>query len=508
MAVRYALGASRQRIVRLLLVENALLGVVGSTVGLLLAWWLVDAVAALGSASLPRLDAISLDGRVLVYAAVLALGTVLAFGLIPALRMARAGGSGSLGGDSSLRAGWRGMTVGRTRAGVVVAELAVAVVLLVGAGLMLATLSTLNDDDLGMRIEGTLIVPLSFRGTEHVAPQAQPALLNAIESSVSSLPEIESVALVNHAPIAGDLWRTSFAVVGQPAPVAAEQKPKAAMRVVSDRYFHAAGIRFEAGRQFGSRDRADTRPVIVINRTLADRFFPDADAVGNRLLLGADTAEASAVAIIGVIADTRQDQIQSPVLPEIYFPYAQNPSPWLHATTILIHTAGDVAQVALAVRARLQATFPQMAVGNPKTMNEVVHGSLATVRFQTVSLAAFALLALLLAGLGVYGLISFLAGQRSNEIGLRIVLGARQAQIISLVLGDALRWVSLGLAIGLVAALALARVASHLVYGVSVYDRSILGLAAGVLGVVALLAAVVPAWRASRANPMDSLRAS
>lgn len=504
MAVRRALGARRSRIVRLLLVESALLGTVGTAVGALLAWWLVDAIATLGRTSLPRLDTLVVDERMLAYAAVVAIVTVTVFGMAPALRLSHHDLA------AGLRVGGTGLAErrGYVRSVVVVVELAAAMMLLVGAGLMLASLANLGQTDLGVRIDRSLVVPVAFAGTEHVAVEAQAAFFDTITEAMNALPEVEATGLVNQASIAGDLWRTSFVAAGQSASDAIEEKPKAAFRVVSNGYFTAAGIALHAGRRFDTRDRADSAPVVIVNRTLAERFFAGQDAIGERLLLGQGHPESDAVTIVGVVADTRQKRLRDATLPEIYHPYSQNPTPSWHATMLVLHTADEAEHAATAVVGALRATAPDVAIGTPRAMTKVVHGSLSETRFQTTALGTFSLLATALAVLGVFGLMSFLVSQQRNEIGLRMVVGARRSDIASLIFGGAGRLVAMGLGLGLLGALALARALEHLVYGVSVFDvRTLLG-AAVALAAAALIAAALPAWRASRIDPMESLRST
>lgn len=510
LSLRRALGASRRHLLRLVAIESLLLAAAGTGVGLLLVWWLLDAATALAADSLPRIASVAVDARLVAYAAVISLVAVALFGVLPLLRLLRGTSAGALvsstGGTVSAPGGQQ-----RVRRFVVIAQLAVAITLVVGAGLLAGSLFRLHRTDPGFAATELLAVPVSFAGasftnTEHGEnAAAQTRMIRELESVARAERGVRAAAFADQSPIVDDLWRTPFSVDGATAPSGAEDKPKAAIRAVSDAYFETLVIARLEGRVFDSRDAAaDAARVVIVNRRLASDFFGDKSAVGGQLRLGA--SGASRVTIIGVVEDAAQLRLRDGVMPEIYFPYAQNPNSWWRRATLLVRSEGPPTDLAPALVASLQQRSGDLALGSPQSLAEAIRASLGNERFETLALALFASLGLVLATVGLYALMSFLVRERRGDLGLRMVVGARRSQILAMILGEAMRLVLGGLVLGLVAAAMLARLYAGLVHDTSVHDPRTYLAAVGVLLISAALAAGLPAWRASRLDPIESLR--
>ena len=510
LSVRRALGASRRHLLRLVAIESLILAAAGTGVGLLLAWWLLDAATALAADRLPRIASVAVDARLIGYAALVSLIAVALFGILPLYRLLRGTSAGALvasAGGSAIAPGGQQ----RIRRLVVVAQLAVAVTLVVGAGLLTSSLIRLDRADPGFAATEILAVPVSFAGVSFTDTEpggraaAQVRLTRDLEDMVRTQRGVRAAAFADQAPIVGDLWRTPFSVDGATASVAAEDKPKAAVRAVSDAYFETLGIATLEGRTFDSRDAAaDAARVVIVNRALASRFWDDGSAVGRELRLGA--SGASRVTIVGVTEDAAQIKLRDGVIPEIYFPYAQNPNSWWRRATLLVRSDGVPDALAPGLVASIRQRSGDLALGTPQSLNAAIRASFGGERFETTALALFAGLGLVLATVGLYALMSFLVRARRGDLGLRMVVGARRHQILSMILGDAMRLVLGGLALGLIAAAMLARLYAGLVHGTSVYDPRTYLAAVALLLLSATLAAGLPAWRASRLDPIESLR--
>jgi putative ABC transport system permease protein len=509
LAIRTALGASRGRLARQVMTESVLYAVVGGVLGVLLAWWGQHALRALGPASIPRLAQVGIDGGVLVFALLVTTVTGVLFGVIPAVRGSRGDTIRTLreGGKTSSQSG-----IGRARGALVVSEVALAVVLLTGAGLMVRSLWKLQAIDLGIKPENVLTMRLSFPTppTAINNPGGQDFAIaqfyRDLTGRVQALPGVRSVGAVGDLPIAdgNSIW--SILIDGSPM-MSVGEAPSAMPQQVTPDYFRTLGIPVVRGREFTSADGADAPLVAVINETAAKKLWPGKSPIGGTIKMLSSTAPWATV--VGVVKDVRSAGYQAEVPPTMYFPHAQagrsayyTPS----AMNLVIKSSGDPLALAGPVRAivrQLSATTP---VSQVRTMESVVAASVASRRFSTELLAGFAALALVLAGIGIYGVIAYDVSQRTYEIGLRMALGAQSGQVAGMMLGRGVRMVALGLVLGVAGSLAVTGVLQSVLVDVSRLDPlTIIGVVT-VLAIVASCAAYLPARRASAVDPMVALR--
>jgi putative ABC transport system permease protein len=507
-ALRAALGASRTRILRQLLTESLVLALAGGAAGLLLARAGVRALVALGPPGLPRLESVALDGRVLAFALVVSLGTGLAFGLVPALQATRRDLA------DALREGERGSTEsggrGRLRSVLVSSELALALVLLVGAGLMIRSFVALQAVDPGFDRRNVLSMIVSVAGTASADPARRVPFFEDVVRDAAALPRVVSASAINHLPLAGDIWGWPFRVEGRPEPRPGEE-PTATYRVVLPGYFKTMGIPLRRGRDVSDEDRAGAPGVVVVNESLAARHWPGEDAIGKRLAL-ADRDGPSWLTVVGVVKDTVRGRWGAPPEDELFLPYAQvrryveNPSSHFAYLTLVVRTSGDPASLASALRSAVWAREKNAPISDVRVLEEVVEGATAQPRFYVLLLGAFAAVALALAAVGIYAVISFSVARRTNEIGIRVALGAEPGDVLRLVVGQGLRVGLVGALAGIAGALALTRLMSTMLYGVGSHDPATFACVVVLLAVVALLASYLPARRATRIDPLRALR--
>jgi predicted permease len=499
-AVRAALGAGGARLLALLLTESTSLAMAGGLLGLGIARLGVEALRAFAPEGLPRQDEIHLDARVVAFGVAISLLTGLLTGLVPARRAAR----GDLGG--ALKRGDRLTASGPSRLhdALVVAQFGLAVVLLVGAGLLIKSVHGLLHPEPGFRTERLLTMSLALSGSPFAEPETQGPFLDAVLEGVGRVPGVLGAAFVNHLPIGGDTWGTEFAVEGGATP--ADDPPSATFRVASTGYLTTIGIPLLRGRAFGSEDRPGSPGVVLVNASLARRFWPEEDPVERRIRRGGPDSKAPWSTVVGVFGDTRQSSLTEPVRPEILFPYAQNPVPWHKATTLLVHTRVPPASVADAVKAEVWRLAPDLPVTDVRPMDRVLGETVSQERFGAILLGGFAASALLLAAVGLYAVMAYVVSTRRREIGIRMALGAGAREVFSRALGRGLALAGVGSALGLACALALSRVLGHLAFGVSPTDPSIFVAAPLVLVAAGVAASAVPARRASRVDPLVALR--
>jgi len=497
MAVRRALGAGRGRLVRQLLTESVLLALAGGTLGLLLAGWGVRALIAAfpGRIPVPRLDQSSIDGYVLGFTLLVSIASGVAFGLAPVWQAWRTELSEALkqGGP---RAGC-GLGAERFRGTLVAFEMALALVLLAGAGLMLRSFARLVEVDPGFQAERVLTVDLPLPGFRIPERERRPAYYGEILREVQALPGVQAAALTSVLPLSGGEVMVAFASSYEAAQ-RGERSFVAPYREVSPDYFRVMGIPVVRGRGFTEADTVKAPRVAVVNEAMARRYWPGENPIGKSLPVG------GSLPVVGVVGNVKHRSLSAEPVPELYQCYLQGlGNPY---ASLVIRTSANPSALASAVRRRIRELRPEQPVGEVKTLREVVAGSLTTPRFHTLLLGLFAGLAMALAIAGVYGVMSYTVSRRTQEIGIRMALGAAPGRVIRLVIWQGIRWTLLGVAVGLVGAMATTRLISTLLFGVSPTDAATLILVALLLAVAALAACYVPARRAARAEPVTALR--
>ncbi|HET7566073.1 MAG TPA: ABC transporter permease [Gemmatimonadaceae bacterium] len=503
LAIRTALGAARRRLVRQALTESVLFAVLGGALGLLVAWWGTRAMVALAPSSIPRLDEVHTDMVVLAFAVAVSLVTGVLFGFIPAMRDTRNESADALkdGGKTSAH------TSGARRTGgvLVVAEVALAVIMLVGAGLMLRSLWTLQAVDLGFDPSHVLTMRLSLPPNDYTPARAV-QYFGDLTNRVRAMPGVRAAAAAGWLPIDGGGGRWSIFVDGRVVKSISEAPAPEPEQVTPD-YFRAMGMTMVRGRAFTEADRADAPMVAVVNEAMAKQLWPGENPIGHTIKMFND--EAPWATVVGVVKDTRSDGIQAEVPPTMFFPYAQAGKSAYYTPftmSLVVRTAGDPFAVAGAVRAAVKALDPNVPISSVQSMDQVVAASIAGRHFSTMLLGAFAALALVLAGIGIYGVIAYGVSQRRYEIGLRMALGAQRGSVLALVMMQGMRLTLIGLAIGVVGALAISRALRSLLVGVTPIDLPTLGVAAVALVGIAAIACVLPARRAMAVMPTDALR--
>jgi putative ABC transport system permease protein len=498
--IRTALGAGRGRLIRQLLTESAMLACLGGAVGLLFAWWGLDLLVTLKPANLPRLDAIAIDGRVLIFTLGISLLTGLIFGLIPALHSSKLNINEALkeGGRSSTTGGSRG----RLRSVLVVSELALALVLLIGAGLLIKSLFLLRDVKTGFHPENLLTMRLELPEARYKEIPKQMQFRNSLIEAVNSLPGAQA-ALISELPLSGNRLNHNFVIEGRPA-LAPGTEPDIETRSVTHDYFRTMGIPLQNGRQLTAQDREGATFVGMINESAAREYFPNENPVGARIRWARGSKDKW-ITIAGVVGDVKHFGLGLPEQSAVYTLYEQQDQPWKRWMYLVVRSQSDAAAMTTAVKEKIRSLDPQLPATNVNLMTEVMAESLAAQQFNMLLLGLFAMVALLLAVVGIYGVISYSVSQRTHEIGIRMALGAQTRDVLRLVLTQGLRLAVTGVALGLIAAFALTRVMESLLFGVSATDPLTFASIALLLAGVALLACFVPARRAAKTDPMVAL---
>ncbi len=497
-ALRQALGAGRWRLVRQLLTESLLLGALGGAAGLGVAAVLLDLLRALLPPDLPRLHEVTIDARVLVFTVVVSLSAGVLFGLVPAFQLA---GRTTV---IAMRDGERATGRHRLRGALVVSELALAVVLLTGAGLLVKSFLRLQQVDPGFQTARLVTFRVSLPDSRYPEPARRLQFFQRALESVRRLPGVESAAIVNRVPVADGGSGAWLNITGRLLPPQ-QTPPVVRYQVVSPEYFRTLGIRPVRGRLLTVDDRADHAPSVVISRSLARRFWPSEDPIGRPVVLGPLEGPFPATAIVGIVEDVKLEGLDAETPAIVYLPHAVMPV--FGSFDFVVRTAGDLTAVARAATSQIQALDPALPVFGIRSLQEVVQTSLAPMRSSMVLLILFATVAVVLASIGVFGVVSFVVSQRVREIGIRIALGADPAAVRRLILGHGMGQAFSGVVVGMVGSLALTRVMSTLLFGVSPTDPATFAVAAAALLGVAALACYMPARRATTIDPTVALRA-
>ncbi len=495
-AIRSALGAARVRLIRQLLTESVLLALLGGVGGVLLAAWGVRLILSLNSARIPRIEYVSLDLRVLLFALGISLLTAVLFGLIPATQFSRP----DL--QSALKEGGRGSISGSTRHwgrnSLVVAEVAVALVLLTGAGLLVRSFVSVMRVDPGFDKERVLALQVFL--SRNQKPEQITGFFDQSLEKIMTVPGVQSAAVVASPPFINLEQDASFTIQGQAAPPKGKE-PSAFYTEVSADYLSALTVPLLRGRFFTKFDEPDSAQVVVINQTMARRYFPNEDPVGKKLTVMFDQPEPRE--IIGVIGDVLHSGLETNARPEMFVPYSQSPTTQM---TFVVKTTPDAAAMLPAVKSAIREVNRNQTFSKTATMDQLVNDSLRQRRFNLFLLVSFGVLALVLAGIGVYGSINYSTRQRTHEIGLRMALGAQAGDVLRLIVGHGLALSLTGIAIGLIASFVLTRLMKGLLFGISATDPFTFIAISVLLALIGLLASWIPARRATKVDPLVALR--
>jgi putative ABC transport system permease protein len=497
LAVRAALGAGRGRLVRQLLAESLALSALGAAGGLLLALWAVKVLKVAAPAGVPRLEEIGVDARVLVFTLGLAVVTGLVFGAAPALHGARTDLALALGAGTRTAGSVRHR---RVRWALVVAELAFSLMLLIGAGLLIRTVTGLYGVQPGIDASSVLTFQTILPYTRFPDARAQTAFFDQAIEGLKGLPGVRSAAVVSALPFAEQHVSSSVLFRGRGRPEGGF--PEIEIRSVSPDFFATMGIGLRRGRLIDARDRADAPRVVVINETMARRWYSGADPIGQRItFFSRDTTDWRE--IVGVVSDIRNAGLARDAKEEVYAAFAQQA---VGGGSVVVRTAGDPASLIPAVRGAMRAVDPTQPIFELRTMSDVIDQTITRERFSMLVLAIFSAVALVLAMIGTYGVVSYAVTQQSREIGIRRALGAQRADVMALVVGQGARVTGVGLALGVAGALALTRVLTRLLYGVTATDPVTFAAVTLLLGGIAMAATYIPARRAATIDPMKTLR--
>jgi putative ABC transport system permease protein len=495
-AIRTALGAGRSRLVRQLLTESLVLALIGGVAGIFVATAGVELLKQLGPQSLPRLDEVNVNGVVLAFTFAIAIFTGILFGLGPALKATRRDLTQSLkeGGSSG-----DSRSKHRAHNTLVVAEVALSLVVLIASGLLLNSFWRLMRTPLGFDPANVVITEVSLVSPRYDDPRRRESFFRELQERTQSAPGATSAGFISELPLSGEGNDTFFTITERP-PANPNENEDADFRVVAGDYFGAMRIPLLAGRNFESQDASEDRQVLVVNEPFAKKFFPHESAIGKHIKLFEGKSQFAIREIVGIVGGNKHFALQESLRPEMFIPDSHM------RMSVVVRGAGDPAALATAVRQALHQIDPDEATSTFRTMTDVVSSSAANDRFNTLLLGAFGAIALLLTAAGIFGVLSYLVTQRTQEIGLRMALGAQQADVLRVIVGHGLRLMLVGLGIGVAGALIVTRWMSSVLFGVKPTDPLTFTVVAIVLGAVAFLASYIPARRAMRVDPMVALR--
>jgi putative ABC transport system permease protein len=508
MAIRVAIGATPGHVVRQLLTENILLALLGGSLGLLLTQPAIQSIIALSPASLPRVGEVNIDVRVLLFTLSISLLSGALFGLVPTLNVSKESfleelkstGKGSF--DGSRRKSVRDLLI--------LFEVALSLLLLIGAGLLAKSFVRLQAVSPGFDAENLLVVRLSLPKAQYSKVETVTAFYRQASTRIDSVPGVRSASATSVLPLSGSNVRINFSIVGRP-PLPLSEQPITQYRMTGPDYFRTMSIPVRSGRDFTDRDTPHSQPVAIINDTFARRYWPVENPVGAHIKIDDNNRGPREVEVIGVVGDVRHAGLNVDPAPETYVPISQIPeenvSLLANNMSWVIRTSAEPLTLAGAVRREIQSVNGSLPTGNTRSMEQLVSSSLAPSRFNLFFIGIFAIAALILAGSGIYAVISYSVAQRTHELGIRMALGAQPLDVLRLVVGGGLKIVLIGALLGLAAASIVTRVLSNLLYGISVTDARTFVSMSLLLIVIALLASYVPARRAARVDPMIALRA-
>jgi putative ABC transport system permease protein len=500
-ALRVALGASRFRVVRQLLTESLILAVVGGVIGSALAAFSFSFLQKLVPASLSLSTSLHLDLKVLFFALLISVATGVVFGLAPALQAAKVDLNEALKQSSA-----RTTSSGKLRSSLIVFEVALSIVLLVGAGLLIQTLFRLFNQYSNMQPERVLTLRTVLPRSKYKEPSQRTKFYEQVVERVEHLPGVVAAGYSTSVPLAWKGGTSGFYPEGVKEPIAG-MSYDANHRQVSADYLKTMRISLLQGRYFTPQDNAQSIPVVIVNETMARQYWPGQNAVGRRIKLGDPNEDLPWFEVVGIVADVRQMGLDAPVKAEMYLPFQQVTNhPWFQPRDLAIRTVGDTAGLVNAVRQVIREVDPDQPISNIATMSELLGEEAAQRRLGMLMLAAFSALALLLASIGIYGVLAYFVTQHTNEIGVRLALGATQRNILVMIVRRGMALTGLGVAIGLAAAFAMTRLMSSLLFEVKAVDPLTFVLVPILLTVVALLASFIPAWRAMKVDPLVALR--
>ncbi len=496
-AIRSALGASRMRVLRLLLSESLILSLAGGALGLLLAFWGTDALMALAPDNIPRLNEVGVDAQVFGFTLTVSLLTGIIFGLIPGLQAAKPnlnedlkeGSRGSMGSSAGKR----------TRSVLVAVEVALSLVLLVGAGLMIKSFIRLQQTNLGFNPDKVLTTSLSLSRTRYLEGRQQAAFYQQALERIQSLTGVQSAAATTALPLTLSMSGSDFRIEGHPEPEAGKEMIINTSSV-SPGYFQTLGIPLMKGRDFTGRDNGDAPEAAIINNDLARIYFPNEDPIGKRITF---SDGESWISIVGVTGDVKQLGLDTNAKPQVYFPFMQVPSP---SMSLVVRTATEPTSLAGAVKSQIQMMDRDLPIEDSKTMQELLADSNSGRRFNMLLLTVFATVALVLAVVGIYGVMSYSVTQRTHEIGIRVAVGAQARDVFRMVIGQGMALAMIGIALGLIGAFALTRLMTTMLFGVEPTDPATFITIAVLLTAVALVACYIPGRRATKVDPLVALR--